>query len=318
MPDLAASVDGALGASIGTIAVLSLADGSVLTGVSGVVAFSNRGPPLAPIGDLDGDGIIDLVATNLNETVGSFAFAGVVRLLSGATLKTIAQFDGSASLEFLHLLGVPGDVDGDGAEDLVIAPETTDICWCWSGRTQRELYALQSPGPDFHHAACGADLDGDGLAEIVASQQSGAGLVTVDRGRAVFLTVEPMLRPNNVGWPGVPPSLPQPPGLNGTPSPPAPPTNPPSLGGGLSGWTFAFQATNLLPGSAVSLVLTEYQGAPCNLTLETATVDGAGEWDGAFALVPPLSGSHVYGVQLVGTDRAGVAVTTAIERFACW
>jgi hypothetical protein len=313
-PDLVVGVNGSLAASIGTLAVFSLADGSVLGGVHGVVAYSTTGPPIATIGDLDGDGTLDLVVTNLYETVGAYMLAGVVRLVPGATLQTIAQFDGSSTYEFLHLLGVPGDVDGDGAHDLVIGPSVSRIYWCHSGRTRRKLYAVQSPLADFHHVATGADIDGDGLAEIVASQERNEGLVIVDRGRTAFLTIEPSFRSNRSGWSGVPPTFPPPPGLFMLP-PPSAPGAPPNVCGGLPGWSFSYFAANLMPGTAATLQITEWDGLPVNLVVGTGTADGAGEWIGAFAVVPPGGAPVVGGVQLVGTDRNGAAVTTAIERF---
>jgi len=289
--DLAVTVDGTVAATIGRIAIYSLANGALLASSMNVGAYSNMGPTLEPVGDLDGDGFVDLVCSSNFAIVGGNLYAGQVDVLSTGAMTTLATFQGSAAFDWLHSEGVVGDVDGDGCDDFVLATNLGTIHWCHSGRTFRRLYGLQSIYPYTAVVGRGADLDGDGLSEFLTGDSHGtAGLVAVERGRRAFLTVEPKYRkvlPPSVG------------------GPPAPDEVEP--------WVARFSGADLKPGSLVTLLLSESDGQATSVVVATGVADAFGEWRHA-VVVPPDGTHHDLGFQLVGHDRGGKAVATAAER----
>ncbi|MEM1450435.1 MAG: hypothetical protein AAF957_11175 [Planctomycetota bacterium] len=79
-------------------------------------AGERLGRSLAPLPDVDGDGVADLAVSAVN-----FTTPGSVRIVSGATAQTITTHLGSNDTGgFGVSLEVLGDVDGDGRVDLAI------------------------------------------------------------------------------------------------------------------------------------------------------------------------------------------------------
>lgn len=300
IPDLAIA-DQPPPAGLGSIVIVSSADGSILfTSPVNYSLFSNYGNALAPLRDVDGDGIFDYLAANGVENVSGIPLAGAVRVVSGATLTEIAKFEGTRASEELDVAGVCGDVDGDGACEFTLTqrPSARLLCatsWIYSGATRRRLYAIQSEefSDDLFHVT-GGDVDGDGLSEIVSGHvefanagRGGRGMVAVDRGRRAFLTVVPRLRARYLS------------------------------GSSFAANNFTFQcfAAGFQPGSVVSLDLVEVDGAAASRNLGIGTIDGFGEWSTSAVIWDADFAIHTYGAQLTGVDRNGNAVTTAIERF---
>ncbi len=140
---------------------------------------------VAPAGDLDGDGHADVL-------VGS---DGTTRALCGASG---AELWSAAAVP----LGPAGDVDRDGAGDVLLVPVETWtlgprapyalVCSGRDGRVLAEL-AMTDAGARPEASAC-ADLDGDGVAEVlgvrgarafVASARTGAVRTWVDGFRGI-------------------------------------------------------------------------------------------------------------------------------------
>jgi hypothetical protein len=313
VPDLIASVDGTAAATLGDVVIFSLKDGSALLGEHGVHADSTLGPGLELFDDVDQDGVADVVATEMFETVGGITNAGVVRILSGATLQTISEFDGVAAFNYLHLQGVPGDVDGDGWRDLVFGTIIGTEFWIYSGRTQRRLYALQVASSYANQVARGPfDVDGDGLDDVVWSDPDfdfTKGAVNVEHGRTAFLTAEPLWRP----LPAISRPLPSTSTSTTTSGTPPPPPWAPS--GAASDETFHFHFADFQPGSSITLAVVELDGSATYALLGSGTADGFGEWETGAAFIPPDPYGHTWGVQAVGTDHNGRPITTSIERF---
>ncbi len=82
---------------------------------TGIWSFSGAGSDaLAAAGDVDGDGLTDLLFGDVDSSIA----AGSVHLVLAADLATLDEADGSADLE-VAIHNVAGDTDGDGVRNIV-------------------------------------------------------------------------------------------------------------------------------------------------------------------------------------------------------
>lgn len=126
--------------------------------------------PLASAGDVDGDGLVDLVATDVYSVAVTIAVPGgvpaspLVLLSRDATLA----HDASTSLDagrVVHWLGPACDLDGDGAGDVVLTSDDgTFLRRGGAGGLRSEVIQLSPLGAT--GARCLGDDDGDGLSEL--------------------------------------------------------------------------------------------------------------------------------------------------------
>lgn len=135
-------------------------------------------------GDLDGDGLSDILATSLQDSWGASSTAAL-RLLYGRTDAVVEPdvdeepwlaVDPAASwIDALNL----GDMDGDGADDLVVvtyndrefsfATLSGAVVRAGAGEDISELAGARLTSESGHICVTSAgDLDGDGLADWVA------------------------------------------------------------------------------------------------------------------------------------------------------
>jgi len=302
VPDLAIT-DAPPPNGIASVLIASLKDGSILATTPVTIPLGSIYSPLIDAaGDLDQDGFVDFLAINLYEDVGALTQAGVVRILSGATLTENGRIEGENAYDGLDVNGMCGDVDGDGFEDFSLT--TGDFqsyrtaSWIHSGRLRSRLYAVQSLHPgDWYLHLSGADLDGDGLSDIVSGHGFDLpgigggylGTVAVDRGRRAFLSLTPAFQRRYYPFP-------------------------PS--GQFLGWLLSCTATlaDFQPDSAVTIVLSELDGAPMSHVMARVTVDGVGSADAKVEFLVNDHLSHTLGMQAVGIAANGQAITTAIER----
>lgn len=181
-----------LGAFTGRVEVRSGASGALLRTHAGSAAGDRFGFALCGLGDIDGDGRSDYAVGADQDGVGS----GYVRVYSGASGALVRTHVGTTPLgRFGAALAGLGDVDGDGRGDLAIGVpreldgtgERTGAARVWSGADGELLWGLwgESHGAEFGHAlAGGADLDGDGRGDLLASAplQGGCGKVSAHSG----------------------------------------------------------------------------------------------------------------------------------------
>jgi tRNA A-37 threonylcarbamoyl transferase component Bud32/tetratricopeptide (TPR) repeat protein len=148
--------------------------------VAGRDRHDSLGEYVAGAGDLDADGVEDLVAATLHRAHGC-AYALV---LSGRDGRLLFEFHPAPEEagEGLRVAGA-GDVDGDGVPDVAVAWQPFDRCTgraaILSGRDGRRLLSLRGPRPydGFGADVTGAgDVDGDGRADVAVSAWSEASL----------------------------------------------------------------------------------------------------------------------------------------------
>lgn len=158
----------------GSVYVYSGADGSQLHRFDGSASFMSLGSAISAIGDLDGDGMQDIMACSEVGDLGT----GTIYIWSGATGALLRSIDGpQTGIRFGRALAGAGDVSGDGIPDILVgAPTATSaglpengsamiysgatgsLYWQGNGTMRREYFgtALDSVG----------DLDGDGFADF--------------------------------------------------------------------------------------------------------------------------------------------------------
>lgn len=146
---------------------VSGASGTILKSWVGTQSGSNFGYSVAAAGDIDLDGIPDVV-------IGAPKSApkGVVHLFSGATGGSLTVWSGgSEAKSFGTAVTGLGDIDHDGRPDVAVTnPNGAPVAEVRSSKTGLTLYALTNPatvGLGGNIAAVG-DLDGDGSTEFAA------------------------------------------------------------------------------------------------------------------------------------------------------
>jgi hypothetical protein len=155
--------------------VSSLPAQRVLRLVHGTRAGATLGVVARAAGDLDADGVSDILLTE--QMVNGVS--GTPRLLivsgtTGALLRTISGFAFDAT-------GI-ADVNGDGRRDFVVASSTSQV---FSGATGAALFPLNPPQLVFGTVADVGDVNGDGRGDFVSlctSTQSGQPVVVLFSG----------------------------------------------------------------------------------------------------------------------------------------
>ncbi|MEN8145152.1 MAG: FG-GAP-like repeat-containing protein [Gemmatimonadota bacterium] len=183
--DLAGDIDGdgvgdmIVGApfsSQGRAVVYSGATGAVLYSIAGPTAGEAFGSSVGRAGDVNGDGVDDFIVGAPSASVVG-AGAGRAYVYSGLDGSVIFTHDPAVSgAAFGHSVGGPGDLNGDGFDDLLVgAPNTGGggRVYVISGATGTPLYT--SIAPDATAVSLGqfwlespGDLDSDGSPDIFA------------------------------------------------------------------------------------------------------------------------------------------------------
>lgn len=129
--------------------------------------------PMRVVGDVDGDGHLDIGWFDWTRDADGGAFRNRIRLASGRTreeLPSIALLTGCEALEGFTLAAA-GDVDRDGRADVLIA-YVGGCAQTYSGRDGKLLVSFEDPCPGGYIEGFGdtavalGDLDGDHVSEI--------------------------------------------------------------------------------------------------------------------------------------------------------
>ena len=164
--------------SRGALEVYSGADGSLLFEQEDGVDYSYFGRAIASGGDLDGDGINDLlVGAQLDTSAGSYT--GAVYAYSGIDGSLIHQLQGSAAFtSFGYNVASAGDMNLDGYDDFLVAARgyrfsdgINPTVHLYSGKTGLELAQINSPFNTNYGIGLAnmGDTDGDGFNELLIS-----------------------------------------------------------------------------------------------------------------------------------------------------
>ncbi|PLX39346.1 MAG: hypothetical protein C0606_02125 [Hyphomicrobiales bacterium] len=163
----------------GLVQVISGATGDAIYELSGD-AYDGIGQSVAELGDVNGDGVTDLIAGAPGDDSNGSG-SGSVFVISGATGETLYTVGGASGTEFLGDTVVAlGDIDGDGCADFAannyifttIEGEVGNhsVVRVFSGATGEELFSFEGeyPHDSFGYSLAGlGDINGDGYGDLV-------------------------------------------------------------------------------------------------------------------------------------------------------
>ncbi len=156
------------------------ATGSLLWRKDGTDNYGELGRNFWVVGDLNGDGLSDAVAAMSEADASGNIATGVIQAFSGLNGSTLWRVEGSSDNEHLGLIVVrPGDLSGDGVDDLVSGSEFADtnglsnngFILALNGVDGSVLWALDGEVSDTRlggNLKDFSDLDGDGFKDIVS------------------------------------------------------------------------------------------------------------------------------------------------------
>lgn len=163
----------------GTAAVYSGLTGAVLHTFEGQFMRDYLGASVAGAGDVNGDGIADLIVGAYGADPVGLSMAGSAYIYSGASGAMIHSFDGAAALDqFGWSVNGAGDVNADGYDDFIIGANRYDhaslvncgAAFVFSGVNGNMLHSFYgtATAAEFGSSVCGVgDVDGDGFADVL-------------------------------------------------------------------------------------------------------------------------------------------------------
>lgn len=138
------------GSDTGRIVIVNGANGATITNIYGSVKYEQFGSAIAALGDQDGDGVGE-IAVGAPEAASSL---GEVRILSGATLATLATFTSTGQADRFGTRLFPiGDVNGDGRDEWIASGSKPMRLELHSGAHARELLEVPLASPYFEFAS---------------------------------------------------------------------------------------------------------------------------------------------------------------------
>ncbi|MBC8329882.1 MAG: FG-GAP repeat protein [Planctomycetes bacterium] len=187
-PDLVigAYKDGPSNGYAGAITAYSGATGNPLWRADGVLGAEILGQALATLGDLDGDGVGDILSGSEFASPSGKSNAGSVTVFSGRTGARLLSLEGDMPYDaFGCSVSGAGDLDHDGAPDILVGAWGADpngmllagSAYAISGATGARIHTWkgEAAGDQFGGAVAGCgDVDGDGMPDLlVAAKEAG-------------------------------------------------------------------------------------------------------------------------------------------------
>jgi hypothetical protein len=156
-------------------------DAVILDVLRGTESGDNFGWVAADIGDLDGDGVTELLipAIGLNQS------AGRVTVYSGATRRVLFTLDGEPGQSLGYSVSAAGDVNADGTPDYAIGGGAPQVR---SGKDHALLLDLSSLVRSASALAAVGDVNDDGHDDLLVGAQKFAQGNDVDVGRAFVVS----------------------------------------------------------------------------------------------------------------------------------
>lgn len=162
----------------GKAAVFSGADGRKIREFDGLRDSQYIGHSVAGIGDVDGDGVMDLGVGGPSINLPGIPWGGSVFIYSGATGALIWRFNGDTPYgQFGFGVSSAGDPDADGVPDILVGtpyglrpPSGEGAAFVFSGATGKELFRVEGDSLDErfgYSVAAAGDVDGDGHDDIL-------------------------------------------------------------------------------------------------------------------------------------------------------
>ncbi len=119
----------------GRAIVFSGADGATLFSFAGNASGQQFGSSVACAGDVNSDGVVDLIVGAPFANAGAVQGAGMARVFSGANGTVLHSFFGLLAAEHLgNSVSSAGDVNGDGHDDLLVGVVGANYAGSLAGR----------------------------------------------------------------------------------------------------------------------------------------------------------------------------------------
>lgn len=169
--------------------VFSGTDGSLILTLDDPIPQETArfGSAVAGAGDVNGDGVFDLLVGAYAQTIGGISYRGQVFVFSGIDGSLIFTLNNPTpnAASFGYKAANVGDVNGDGLPDFLVGAHSQTVngnnlqgqAYVFSGSDGRLLHTLDDPTPQayayFGFAVAGAgDVNSDGLADLLVGAYS--------------------------------------------------------------------------------------------------------------------------------------------------